>query len=382
VIGAVHGRVAVAVAGHVGEAVHAGAGLVARHGSGVDGVRVGLQVLARQPRRAPEEQERGAGRVLAAADQELVEPVACTTGATSPSQCKYDAFKADAGTDELPVVDGMKYYDANTNGRYDAGEAGIAGWQIAIEDHVDRYPTTDADGTFSVAVSPDDYTVRESSGGGTWVQTGNSVDQSGTSGGAIVVLDGDKTYDISVDMNDTVDGLYFGNVCVGAGGGLTLGWWSNKNGSAVMKGADNYAGSMAMLSALNLVSGNGAAYNPSGGTAGYNAFRTWLLGATSTNMAYMLSAQLATMELDVRWGYVRGGSYVQAPGVTGANAAGFMTVTDLMAAADAELALYPYTVASSAARTQEEALKTALDNANNNRTFVQAGASSCPTPVF
>jgi hypothetical protein len=53
-----------------------------------------------------------------------------------------------------------------------------------------------------------------------------------------------------------------------------------------------------------------------------------------------------------------------------------------MAAADASLAAYPCTVAAGDTRTQQEALKNALDNANNNRTFVQCDPSYCPAPVF
>lgn len=303
----------------------------------------------------------------------------CAVGATSPSDCKYDAFKVDQGDEDvLPTIEGMKYYDANTNGQYDAGEVGIANWQLAVEDGVDQYPTTEADGSFLLTVVPDTYTVSEYVGGGTWMQTGNLVDQTGVTGGATATLASDKTYMASVDMNQSVDGLYFGNVCTGAGGGLTLGFWSNKNGSAVMKSTDNYAGAFSMLSGLNLVNANGTAFDPSN----YTNFRNWLLNATATNMAYMLSAQLTAMELNVRFGYVDGNQLILATGATGANANGFMTVNALMAEANASLAANPYTVSSGTVRSYQEALKNALDNGNNNRGFVQAGPASCPTPVF
>ena len=70
------------------------------------------------------------------------------------------------------------------------------------------------------------------------MQTGNLVDQSSTSGGASVTLNGDKSYTVVVVDDSTASGLNFGNVCVGAGGGRTLGFWSNKNGKALFGAGD------------------------------------------------------------------------------------------------------------------------------------------------
>jgi hypothetical protein len=89
-------------------------------------------------------------------------------------------------------------------------------------------------------------------------------------------------------------------------------------------------------------------------------------------MAYMLSAQLAAMELNVFNGKVAGGSLIYAPGATSANSLGFATVNAVMAEADASLGANGLTVASGATRTYQEALKNALDRANNNLNFVQA----------
>jgi hypothetical protein len=160
----------------------------------------------------------------------------------------------------------------------------------------------------------------------------------------------------------TVD---FGNVCLGAGGGLTLGFWSNKNGQSLI-GTDD----LAMLVALNLRNPDGSNFNP----AACTPFRTWLLSATAVNMAYMLSAQLAAMELNVFNAKVNGSGLIYAPGATSANALGFATVNAVMVEANASLGANGYTVAASAVRSYQEALKNALDRANNNLTFVQ------PTP--
>jgi hypothetical protein len=297
-----------------------------------------------------------------------------------PRDCKYDAFKVSAGSPPPPfgTVAGGKYYDANTNGQWDAGEPGIGGWPINFSDLVSGSLTTDSHGLFSISLLADTYTFWESVAASPWVQTGNLVDQTTTSGGASATLNGNKTYTITVIDGSSVTGVYFGNVCLGRGGGLTLGFWSNKNGQAIMKNGDNFAAALAFLSSLNLRNADGSNFDP----ATYAAFRTWLLNASATNMAYMLSAQLAAMELNVRYGFVNGNALIYAPGTNSANANGFATVNAVMAEANTELGVHGTAYSGDAWRSYQEALKNALDNANNNLTFVQPGPSSCPAPVF
>jgi hypothetical protein len=114
--------------------------------------------------------------------------------------------------------------------------------------------------------------------------------------------------------------------------------------------------------ALNLRKADGSAFNPTT----YAQFRTWLLDANAKNMAYMLSAQLAAMKLNVLNGKVSGDALVYYPGL------GFISVNNLIAKADAELGLHGLTLAGSPYRAYQEMLKNALDNANNNKNFVQA----------
>lgn len=268
------------------------------------------------------------------------------------------------------TASGTKYYDANANGQLDVGEAGLSDWPIDYDDGTTSASVlTDAAGNFSVTLDPGDYTFAERQPGSPWFQTGNSVDQSG--GTADVTLNPDMTYSVSFDAGETATGLNFGNLCVGGGGGRTIGFWGNKNGQALI-GADD----LALLSGLNLVNENGSPFDPT--TAAQ--VRTWLRDANARNMAYMLSAQLAAMALNVHNGFVQGGALVYAPGTTSANAAGFTTVSALMAEANAELGLHPTAVSGDPWRDYQRALKDALDDANNNLTFVQADASTCPPP--
>ena len=76
-------------------------------------------------------------------------------------------------------------------------------------------------------------------------------------------------------------------------------------------------------------------------------------------------------------GFVSGSALVYAPGAgnTGVNNE-FITISDLISAANTELGLHGLVLSGSPFRAYQEALKNALDNANNNRTFVQA--APCP----
>jgi hypothetical protein len=232
----------------------------------------------------------------------------------------------------------IKFYDANANGVNDDAQP-IAGWLVTVTPDGSSYNTP----VSNLELDPGDYTVAE----GTPIQS-NWLHTTPTS--VDVTLDPGKT--------ETVE---FGNVCLGAGGGLTLGFWSNKNGQAL--GSDD----LPALVALNLRNADGSHFDP----ATYvPAFRTWLLSANATNMAYMLSAQLAAMELNVVNGKVSGGSIVYQPGL------GFITIAQLIADADAALGANGLTTAGSPDRSYQELLKNALDAANNNLNFVQ------PTPCL
>lgn len=265
-------------------------------------------------------------------------------------ESKTDNFKvkavADCGTDPslYPAPYGTlvvkKFYDANADGVFNGSDVWLPDWKVGISDiSSDPYYTE-----VTVLVGPGDYSVNEFMPVETnWMATTPSP----------------VTATVDADATTTVE---FGNVCVGAGGGLTLGFWSNRNGQALF-GADD----LALMGSLNLRNANGTAFNP----ASYSSFKSWLLSATATNMAYMLSAQLAAMELNVLNGKVSGTALVYAPGATSANGLGYATINALMAEADASLGTDGYTVASGATRSYQEALKNALDRANNNLNFVQ-----------
>jgi hypothetical protein len=265
---------------------------------------------------------------------------------------KTDNFKVQAdhgGGVPQGTLNIVKFYDANANGLNDDGQL-ITGWRMQIHDNIDFIRFTPV----SLILAPDDYVITESDPVETnWVHTTtNPVN--------LTLNNGDNT---------TVE---FGNLCLGAGGGKTLGFWSNKNGQAQLNDGGTMNPEFALLTSLCLRSAIGTDFDPTS----YPWFRTWLLNATATNMAYMLSAQLATMELNVEAGFVNGGQFIYAPGTNSANSLGFATVNAVMTEANTLLCAKGNIPSGDPDRPRAEALKNALDNANNNLNFVQT--TPCP----
>ncbi len=284
-----------------------------------------------------------------------------------PSLSKTDNFKvrASAPTPEPhPLLSINKFYDANTSGAFDPGEQLLSGWHVEVADPLGVEMTYYTPVTIPLSTSGL-YTVSEAMPVGKWVQTALKVDAGYQNAG----LPSTTPKSGSFQLNNQNHDVLFGNVCLGPAGGVggkTIGYWSNKNGQAAMNNmAGGMGGALAFLSGLNLKDAQGNDFDP----ATYDAFKSWLLSANATNMAYMLSAQLAAMELDVRAGYVAGASTVW----TGST---FITVNDLMTAANSALGADGLTLAGDPNRSIQEYLKNALDAANNNTNFVQA--QPCP----
>lgn len=267
----------------------------------------------------------------------------------TPFRCVPKEVTKTVTVTDAGYVTATKYYDANANGEYDDGETLIPGWKVQVVDADDAVVVeglTGDDGTVTFKVPVGTCTVRE-------VMPVEPCWMATTPASASVVVTSGESASVS-----------FGNLCLGGGAGLTPGFWSNKNGQKLV-GADD----LAMLRALNLKDAKGRDFDP----RDYAAFKKWLLSsAASDNMAYKLSSQLAAMELNVYNGIVDGTMLIHAPGTAGANALGFATVNDVMAEANAALALDGLTPAGDPNRPYQEALKDALDRANNNHNFVQA----------
>ena len=239
-------------------------------------------------------------------------------------------------------LDVTKFYDADADGLKDDSEQFITGWPVTISETGYTTPVE------NLKLPAGTITVSETTAGVWKSTTPTSVE--------VTLTCGDEKEES------------FGNLCLGAGGGLTPGFWSNKNGQKLV-GEDD----LQMLRDLNLKDTRGNDFEPTT----YAQLKNWLLKSdASANMAYKLSVMLASMELNVFNEKVDGSYLIYAPGTTSANALGYASVSNVMQEANAALAADSLTPAGDPNRAYQEALKNALDKANNNYNFVQP--SPCP----
>ena len=262
------------------------------------------------------------------------------------SNTKTDNFRVNGETTYNGALTAYKFYDHNANGLYDAGDLDLPDWPMTLtsaNQGVNSGHVTGADGTttWDPLVPDSDYFVTEGTPiQGNWVHSatiyvGHDGSPQNPAGPLTVV--GNATTMVA-----------FGNYCTVPSNGKTLGFWSNRNGQALVG-----AGDLAALVALNLRNKSGTGFDP----ANYAALRTWLLNGDAVNMAYMLSVQLAAMKLNVYNGIVNGnGYYVSAS----------MTINQIMDAANTSLGTYGVTLSGHPQRASQEQLKNWLDELNNN----------------
>jgi hypothetical protein len=155
-----------------------------------------------------------------------------------------------------------------------------------------------------------------------------------------------------------------------------LGYWGGTQGAQIITQDD-----LTFLTGLKLVNASGKVQDWTTGTLCTNLsnFQTWLGSANAKNMAYMLSAQMAAMWLNVRHsgGVLTTSTVVYVGSTQGSSllaglptyANGYVTLGALLTAADNSLIANPYTPAGSSARSYQEALKNVFDALDNDQTL-------------
>jgi hypothetical protein len=253
-------------------------------------------------------------------------------------------------------IQACKYYDFNANATRDPSEVLLA-WPFCLTSLTDPnfspVQQTSSDGSCSTFsnLGPGTYVVTEGSATGFFGTTNSST--------------------ITIDHCGQTVTVNFGNYCTVPSGGLTLGFWSNKNGNKLLTGSSNGTGTTltpAVVTLLNAASAGcsgGVLRNANGSvhvfTNNYSAFRTWLLGANATNMAYMLSAQLVALKLDVNFGFVDTNAF---------DLCSSMTVSSLITTAMDQLCMDGNTIAGNPTRVGQEMLKNCIDAINNGAPVV------------
>ncbi|HEX3280132.1 MAG TPA: SdrD B-like domain-containing protein [Pyrinomonadaceae bacterium] len=241
-------------------------------------------------------------------------------------------------------ISGNVFFDFNANG-LNNGEPALNGWKVVLSGATSMTTYTNASGYYSFAgLTAGTYTVTATPPSGTWTATTPTS----------------RTFTVDCANQSNAFVADFGDYCKVPSGGLGIGFWTSKNGQALITIAD-----LCALNALHLRNANGSDFDPVAGCpaptnqqlkTGIANLTNWLNGATSTNMSNMLSAQLAATVLNVRHGYLNANSFDLCHGTT---------INQLILDADASLAANGNTTASQPARTAQEILKNCLNALNN-----------------
>lgn len=256
------------------------------------------------------------------------------------------------------VVTALKFYDRDMDGVRDADEPGIDGWLMRVSGDYDDATVTANGGYVSWELADGSYTVSEElpPAGSHWKQT--------TPEGNL--------YAFTIPDSPPETDLLFGNVCeVTLTCGRTLGFWSNKNGQAVL--AAHSPAWMTLLAGYNLVGESGSPFDP----ATPASLKAWLLNARSVNMSYMLSAQLAATVLDLAYTCPAGTADAYGIVVDGE----WKSLATLVAEANDFLGDHPSTYSGDTYRDDAEWYKDVFDAFNNNR-LVLVPYDPCPVPVW
>lgn len=236
---------------------------------------------------------------------------------------------------------GFKFYDANCNGEWDDGEPAVEGFKIELyngEGNLVDTEFTNESGMYCFdELEAGKYIVKEVLPSG-WINT--------TLAELTVTI---ETGEVSEDNN-------FGNVCLKPGyGGKTLGFWTNKNGQALITASD-----VSALNRLNLYRPNEWAYPPFSSvlTTAKAQIREYLLKANAKDMRWMLSAQLIATTLNVRHGFLSNSTIVYV-GPSLYVPTGFITISNILENANKALL--------GTDRAAQAYWKDLLDGLNNNR---------------
>lgn len=246
----------------------------------------------------------------------------------------YDGFTIGDGNGS--EVTGKVFRDEDRDGVRDAGEGGLANWQVRLTNTTSSVTaTTDANGHYSFAAVPaGEYSVELVLQNGYIVTTAASH--------SIVVCD---CADLEVNLLGAAVAMLPCNA-------RTIGYWRNHHGLCKVQQFQI----LQTLPALHIVNMCGQYVAP----GNIWSFKCWLQMANSWNMAYMLSAQLVAMHCNVMVGFVHPDCVINDPCL------GQMTIAQLMQQAVASLCAHRYTPPCSPHRHAQSLLKNALDRANNN----------------
>ncbi|KGQ19230.1 hypothetical protein LF41_2876 [Lysobacter dokdonensis DS-58] len=243
-------------------------------------------------------------------------------GGFKNSDSKTDNFHVKLPSEQPQTADISiyKFYDANANGDWDPDEQPIFGWLMTLGDSNGGSGaglTQSPDGIVSfLGMDPTlTYSVTEGLGGGTWHQSASIVN--GTPTGTPT----NPVTGLTLTVGETTI-VEFGNYCDCKSGGKPKSWWITASGQTKVNDGGTMNPEFNALNQLNLRSSSGSNWNLTTTLAtptqaqNWTTFVNWVNNASTTNMAYALSRQVAILRLNIDAGYVTKENYYKAAGLT------------------------------------------------------------------
>lgn len=237
-------------------------------------------------------------------------------------------------------VSGFAFLDADRNGVRGAGEGPLANWEVRlVTGQTTLVAFTDAQGRYAFpGVTAASYTVELQLPSGFVATTASSVALEVCGCANVAVAD-------------------FGAApAIMRCDGHTIGFWRNRHGLGIVQ-QRNILATLPGLFLRDLCGRHVAPGN-------LCEFKFYLACANSINMAYMLSAQLLAMHCNVMAGFVDPNCRIRDSHL------GNITIAELMQRSVQSLMAHGRTLPGHPARHQQQLLKNALDNANNNRNWL------------
>ena len=281
-----------------------------------------------------------------------------------PGSTKTDNFRIKPSVvAETGTINAYKFYDKNADGVWDNDEVPLANWLMTLSPGSSKLTNIDGLAAYD-NLAADTYSVTEGHGGALWVQSGSSVD------GVLTANSPEQTVSNLVLAGGETINVEFGNYCTCVGG-KTIAFWTGSAGQLKLADGTGMAPEFSLMNGLNLRNANGSNLVLPTATpeaTNYAALQAWLTAANNTNMAYLLSANLAALRLSVEGGYVNTNNFYKPFGGT---------VAQLISTANALLSsgvcgTTCSTTAASQLRTDQETVSNYLAQINAGAAMVKS----------
>lgn len=288
-------------------------------------------------------------------------------GGFRPGSTKTDNFHVKAPSDipETADLNVYKFYDGNGNGAWDGDELPLFGWAMTVTNAATMNSTQltqSPDGLTTwtgLDTTANPYNVAEGTAGGTWRQSASIVN------GAPTGTPENPVTGLALVPGETSE-VIFGNYCTCKSGGKSKTWWLGTTGQAKINDGGTMAPEFKALNVLYLRTAGGAHFNLDLlKTEAENSaiLWSWMNSSSTTNMAYALSRNLATLRLNMEAGYVATSHfYVPFGG----------TVLELYQDANAALLADGYTPSGDPNRALQSELNGYLVSINNGVEVIRA----------